>query len=107
MRRDLAEELLLVDAHAQGGKDFKIELAKGSEAQQRDGLIEHGAPAQDAHDNLGNKMAIDGGKLVEKWGMQKLHSVGRLALHAQQNVECGVARWRDSHGQPSRSPAAG
>src|ERR1044071_8789926 len=95
MGGNFCEERLLVYAHTQGGKDLKVEFAKRSETQQGDGLVEHGAPAQDAHDDLGDKVAVDGGEFVEQSGMQKLHGVGRLAIHPQKDVECGESRWRD------------
>ena len=97
MRRDFAQKLLLINAHPQGGQDFEVELSERSEAEVGDGFIQHGAPAQHAHDNLRGKVAVDRGELVEQRGMQKFVRVSRFALHAQQDVECGESRWRDSH----------
>src|SRR6478735_12696910 len=91
MGGNFGDELLLIYAHAQGRKDFEVEFAERRKAETGDGFVQHRAPAEDAHDDLGDKMTINEGELVEKARMEEFHGVRRLALNAQQYVECSRA----------------
>jgi hypothetical protein len=74
--------LLLVDAHAEGSKDFKIEFAK-EEAGQGDGLIEHGAPARNPMTISVTRLRSTGDR-SSKSENEEFHGVGGFALDARE-----------------------
>src|SRR5205807_6860884 len=92
---DAVEPSELVKRETEGDEDFEIKLRERLRGMVCDFVIEAGAPAEDAHDQLGRQGVILSREFVLLFRVKEFGGVGGFALDAEEDVKGGCAGWGD------------
>lgn len=99
--RHALQKAKLVDAHAEGDRDWRIEAIEALLGMAFEQKIEQAAPAQDAERQFGGERRIGGGDFGFEFGVEQIARIGARGFHAKQDLERDSPRWADGHRVPS------